>query len=309
VGQECYVDGVEGEKGTMTTPKVSVCVVTYNHVKYIRECLESLANQETDFEFEIIVGEDASTDGTRAVVQEFADRHPGLIIPILHEKNVGARTNYLMTHGAARGRYIAHLDGDDHALPGKLQAQADFLDAHPGVNIVWHSMRVLDAKSLGTRTYSLPRGLQPTGGFRRGDLLAIGSVGFHSAKMYRTECRKNLQIDTDVLDHYVDVKHIGEGRAAWIDAVLGVYRANVGISSNGLKTRKLLIENLMQLAEEHPEHRPRISSHAMRLFVGDLLNRRSTLPQSSRLAGRTLSARGLAEFVWTTLMLKLGQPR
>ncbi len=72
-----------------TTPKVSVCVITYNHVRYLRTCLQSIVDQETDFSFEIIVGEDCSTDGTQGVLQEFEERYPNIIRP--KNQFVGAR--------------------------------------------------------------------------------------------------------------------------------------------------------------------------------------------------------------------------
>ncbi|MDA1381025.1 glycosyltransferase [Plesiomonas shigelloides] len=124
--------------------KVSVCVVTYNQEKYIAECLQSLVDQVTNFPFEIIVGEDCSTDKTREIVLEFQNKYPDIIKPLLHEQNVGASKNYLMTHAKACGKYIAHMDADDYALPGKLQAQADFLDKNPKCNMVFHRMDVID---------------------------------------------------------------------------------------------------------------------------------------------------------------------
>ena len=95
-------------------PEVSVCVVTYNQEKYITECLQSVVDQETDFDFEVLVGDDCSTDGTRRIVQEFAEKYPDIIKPILHSKNTGAFHNYVSVHNAAMGKYIAHLDGDDY---------------------------------------------------------------------------------------------------------------------------------------------------------------------------------------------------
>ena len=94
-------------------PKVSVCVVTYNQKKYIRQCLQSIVDQEADFDFEVIVGDDCSEDGTREIVQEFVERYPGLVKAVLHEKNVGIVVNYRSVHDLARGEYIAHCDGDD----------------------------------------------------------------------------------------------------------------------------------------------------------------------------------------------------
>jgi len=111
------------------TPKVSVCVITYNQEKYIRQCLQSIVDQETDFDFEVIVGEDCSTDGTRAIVQEFSEKFPNIVKPIYQKKNIdGGGYNFLTVHRAARGEYVAHIDGDDFALPGKLQAQANILE-------------------------------------------------------------------------------------------------------------------------------------------------------------------------------------
>ena len=108
--------------------QVSVCVVTYNQEKYIAECLESLVTQQTSFKFEIIVGEDCSTDGTRAIVQQYVEQYPDLIVPLFYEENVGAVENVKRVYKAAKGKYIAHMDGDDFALPGKLQKQYDVME-------------------------------------------------------------------------------------------------------------------------------------------------------------------------------------
>ena len=76
-----------------TDIQVSVCVVTYNQENYIAECLESLVSQQTEFKFEIIVGEDCSTDRTREIVQKYIEKYPDLIVPLFYKKNVGAVEN------------------------------------------------------------------------------------------------------------------------------------------------------------------------------------------------------------------------
>ena len=124
--------------------KVSVCVVTYNQERYIGKCLESLVKQDTDFLFEIIVGEDGSTDDTRIVVEKFAENYPDLIVKNFHEKNVGAVNNIISTYRLAKGRYICHMDGDDLALAGKLAEQVESLDNNPGCVICSHDMKVID---------------------------------------------------------------------------------------------------------------------------------------------------------------------
>jgi cellulose synthase/poly-beta-1,6-N-acetylglucosamine synthase-like glycosyltransferase len=83
-----------GERGKLMeiveqAPKVSVCVVTYNQEKYIGQCLQSVVDQETDFDFEVLVADDCSTDGTRLILHEFANKYPGIVKPILSEVNVG----------------------------------------------------------------------------------------------------------------------------------------------------------------------------------------------------------------------------
>lgn len=113
---------------TETKPKVSVCVVTFNQEKYIRQCLQSIVDQEVSFSFEVIVGDDGSTDGTRSILREFAERYPSIVKPIYNEKNIGPYRNYVSTHSVAKGDYVAHCDGDDFWYPGKLKYQAEYLD-------------------------------------------------------------------------------------------------------------------------------------------------------------------------------------
>src|SRR6267378_159018 len=112
--------------------KLSVVMVTYNHERYIAQALSSVVAQRTNFDFEIIVAEDCSTDGTRAIVMDFARRYPGKILPLLRERNLGMMRNFKEALAASSGSYVALLDGDDYWIrEDKLQAQVDFLDSHP----------------------------------------------------------------------------------------------------------------------------------------------------------------------------------
>lgn len=124
LGQEKLVNEI--------TPVVSVCVITYNHAPYIRECLDSILMQETDFPFEIIIGEDNSTDGTRDICKEYADKHQDKIRLFLRRpdqkiKVNGKKTfhfNFIEVLNAAIGDYIAFCEGDDYWLvKDKLQDQ------------------------------------------------------------------------------------------------------------------------------------------------------------------------------------------
>lgn len=116
-------------------PKVTIRCVTYNHAPYIRECLEGFVMQKTNFPFEVIVHDDASTDGTSDIIREYAERYPELIKPIFQKENQYSKWNGeidRVLNAATRGKYIAICEGDDYWTdPMKLQRQVDFLEANP----------------------------------------------------------------------------------------------------------------------------------------------------------------------------------
>lgn len=127
-------------------PLLSVRIVTYQHVDYIAQCLDNVLCQVTNFPFEIVIGEDASTDGTRAIVFDYADRYPEKIRVITADMNVGVKANGQRVRSACRGKYIALLEGDDYWTdPLKLQKQVDFLEANPDYSLCYHDFTMLDA--------------------------------------------------------------------------------------------------------------------------------------------------------------------
>jgi len=140
-----------------TVPLLSVVVITYQHAPYIRECLDGILMQETNFAFEIILGEDASTDGTREICVQYAKAHPGRIRLFLHNREniilVDGKTsgqfNFLHCLNHARGKYIAICEGDDYWTdPNKLQMQVNFLEANPDYSICFHYSSSLIGQKL-----------------------------------------------------------------------------------------------------------------------------------------------------------------
>lgn len=118
-----------------TTPlMVTIRCLTYNHEPYIRQCLEGFVMQKTNFRFEAIVHDDASTDGTAAIIREYAEKYPDIIKPIFetenqYSKHDGAIRRILNEH--THGKYVALCEGDDYWIdPYKLQKQVDFLEEH-----------------------------------------------------------------------------------------------------------------------------------------------------------------------------------
>lgn len=123
---------------------------TYNHEQFVAQALESVLNQEASFPWEIVVGDDASTDGTREILRSYARAHPGRISLLLHperlgpnELNLDGKNNFLATYRACRGEYVALLDGDDYWTDNrKLEKQVTFFDAHPNCSLCCHPVAV-----------------------------------------------------------------------------------------------------------------------------------------------------------------------
>ncbi len=132
----------------MKEPLVSVFMVTYNHEPYIAQAIEGVLQQETSFPFELVIGEDCSTDGTREIVFDYQKKYPDTIRVITSDKNVGACKNGLRTEKACRGKYIAFCDGDDYwHHPRKLQKQIEFLETHPDYGLVHCGTKVCNVET------------------------------------------------------------------------------------------------------------------------------------------------------------------
>lgn len=129
-------------------PLVSGEMITYNHEEYIAQAIEGVLMQKTDFPFELVIGEDCSTDRTREIVLDYQKKYPEIIRVITSDKNVGMHKNGLRTNKACRGKYIAFCEGDDYWTdPLKLQKQVDFLERHPDCGLVHTEYDVLIDKT------------------------------------------------------------------------------------------------------------------------------------------------------------------
>lgn len=132
---------------------VLIWCITYNHESYIRQCLDGFVMQKTNFRFEAIVHDDASTDGTAAIVREYAEKYPNIIMPIFetdnqYSKKDGSLDRIMMEH--MKGKYIAFCEGDDYWTdPLKLQKQVDLLEDNPDYGMVFMDNKILyDEKSV-----------------------------------------------------------------------------------------------------------------------------------------------------------------
>jgi len=121
------------------SPKATIFVLTHNHADWIGQALDSALAQEAPFEYELLVADDFSSDGTRERVLEYADRHPGRIRTFLPDRNLGIAGIWLQAARQCRGEYVAILEGDDFwTSPDKLAKQVDLLDRNPGWSTCFH---------------------------------------------------------------------------------------------------------------------------------------------------------------------------
>jgi glycosyltransferase involved in cell wall biosynthesis len=204
-------------------PRVSVLTVTYNHERYIAECLESSLGQVTNFPFEVVVGEDGSRDGTPALVQAFQDRHPARVRARIRARNVGPHQNMLDGFADCRGEYVALLEGDDYwTAKDKLQRQVDLLDAHPEAAACFHQAVVVDEH--GGAQHVKP--LESDGAFDLSRLLRENFVPT-SSLMFRRSAFTGFPrwyFEVRAGDWLLVFLLMGQGRLIFIPEVLNAYR-------------------------------------------------------------------------------------
>ena len=274
------------------SPKVSVCVLTYNHHAYIAECLESIIHQDTDFAFEIVIADDHSTDGTAEIVAGYAQRYPDIVRPLLRDANLGPTHNFIDLHNQALGEYVAHIDGDDLMLPGKLQKQAQFLGAHPDYSVVWHRVNLFDdfGGFMPGETFDIS--FYPNGTVELEHALRLGSVAVHSSIMYRRSCRKTREANGELLDLFYTWEFLSSGKGKILCDVLGSYRvaAKTSIRMSGIEnTQSLVAQHALYYLSRMPHQRRNIFSLSIINFLWDIKNRRASAKDFGMVALRSFS--------------------
>lgn len=216
----------------LQTPKVSVCVQTYQHVNYIKNCLDGILNQQTNFAFEILLGEDASSDGTREICIEYAEKFPDQIRLFLHHrennikiKNVATgRFNFLYNLYHCNGKYIAFCEGDDYWTdPFKLQKQVDFLETNPDFELCFTNCNTINAENEILNKSFLNHGKSV---FVKEDLLFVAPT---LTRVFKNRNFNKVDL-TDVLaaDAYLLIWQLHKGKAKYIPEITASYRKHVG---------------------------------------------------------------------------------
>ena len=167
----------------MSKEKLSILVVTYNQEQYIRQCLDSIIGQNVNFDYEVIIGDDCSTDNTSAILDEYAAKYPFIYV-YHHPKNMGHVKNWECCLNRCQGEYIAILEGDDYWLDAnKLQRQVDYLDAHPNVSLVITNILPVYEEGAKQRDFEFEKMGERL--WRREDVCGKGWYILSSSSMFR----------------------------------------------------------------------------------------------------------------------------
>ena len=224
---------------TMTNPKdplVSICCITYNHQDYIRDAIKGFLMQETDFPFEIIIHDDASTDATADIIREYERRYPDIIKPIYQTENQYSKGKKATLFGfkAVKGKYIALCEGDDYWIdPLKLQKQITEMEKHPDCYISFHPaiMRWVDGsrndRMLGfysekAMIFPIEKVILGGGGF-----MHTGSIVLNRLVIPRIASFFDIAKDAPMGDYYMQVLGAEHGGALYLSDVMSVYRSGV----------------------------------------------------------------------------------
>lgn len=212
------------------TPLVSVRTSTYNHGPYIRQCIEGVLMQKTNFQFEYIIGEDFSTDETREIVFEYAKKYPDKIRVVTADYNVGSKANGRRCIRKCRGKYMAICEGDDYWTdPYKLQKQVDFLEANPEYGLVWGRAQIYN-ENLGVFTGETGSGLLSF------DELIVKNTIPTLTVLIRNECREGyyeyvLGNNWKMGDYPLWLYIASKSKIHFMDETFAVYRVSSNTAS------------------------------------------------------------------------------
>jgi glycosyltransferase involved in cell wall biosynthesis len=242
-----------------TAPRVSVVLRTYDHARFIAQAIESVLIQRAPFSFELVIGEDCSSDGTRAIVERYARERPEIVRTVLPERNLGHGEILRLALAEARGDFVAYLDGDDYwTSPAKLARQVAFLEQSPDCASCFHDV------SLVYDEAGLPSGsISPGFGEERFGLEQIVMECFvpAPAMMFRREIAEALPgwvFDSAWIDWLIHIRSAQLGAIGYIPQPLAAYRVHRGGMFSGLDRVSQLEGDLdfyRRLEPEMPEQR------------------------------------------------------
>ncbi|MBR5621150.1 glycosyltransferase family 2 protein [Candidatus Saccharibacteria bacterium] len=219
--------------------KVSIICLVYNHEKYLRECLDGFVKQKVNFRFEALVHDDASTDDSKKIIEEYARKYPDIIKPIYEKENIYQRVPYMFPVVAkfGAGKYVAICEGDDFWTDStKLQRQYDYMEEHPDCALCFHDAEYLDMvtgkKTMHTNIFGEKTSID--GKYDAGTILACeyitGDAIPTASLFFRMEDIIDLPqfyFEAPCEDFPLKLILASRGYAYYMPRVMSVYRRNV----------------------------------------------------------------------------------
>lgn len=261
----------EEKLGSGVGPMVSVVIPFYNHERYVFETLTSVMDQDYG-NFEVLVGEDASRDGTADKLREFAAIHPKAdrIRFNFHAENLGIAENVNHLLHQCQGEYIAFLGGDDRMKPGRIRKQAQYLSGHPRVSLCYTNAEVFDSDRGTILSLHNEPGINPP---MQGDgrQIILGNVICSTTAMVRRNAMPDSGFNPDVKlanDWLFFIEVALNGELGYIDEVLSEYRRHSG---NVSRTTDLQLQEEFQIMDilerKYPEIRSTLREGRANIFA------------------------------------------
>lgn len=270
-------------------PLVSIRCLVYNHELFLRQCLDGFVMQQTTFPFEAIVHDDASTDGSAAIIREYAEKYPDIIKPIYetenqYSKHDGSIARIMDAATHPNSKFIALCEGDDYWTdPHKLQIQVDFLDSHPDYSLSVHCFRFL----YNDQSFS---DIYPIGFFDNDEEYRTLTIDDYKKGLYFTQTltsvfRKTALVNSKYLNYSVKFDMtlfyalFTQGKCVLFNRMMGVYRRHSGSVTSGKNSRIFhdrIDYQLLKLCEieDSQEIREFVYNYLKPLALVEILNKR-----------------------------------
>lgn len=244
----------------MGEPLVSIICTTYNHEPFIRQCLDGFIMQKTDFSFEVLIHDDASTDNTANIIREYETEYPDIIKPIYQTKNQyskGVKIGISYLYPRARGKYIAECEGDDYWTDSfKLQKQVDFLEANPEIVLCTHHFSRY-YQSSNKFTENLSTKIESNKNFGLKDYVNYIWLTQPLTSLYRRDCLdfqklSRFPIMKDTIFFYYVLK---SGQGYLMKDMMGVYRIHDSGIWSGVKNYEQAKSNISAIKSIYEEEK------------------------------------------------------
>lgn len=250
------------------TKMVSVFMMAYNHGQFISRAIEGILIQKTNFNLEIVIGEDKSTDNTIDIILNYAQKYPNKFKLILHEKNIGAGLNQVAVLNTCSGKYIAFCEGDDYWTdPLKLQKQVDFLEANPDFAICFHRVKIVYEEE--SREILSNKNQKEISEFED---LALKNYIHTPSCVFRNGLFKGFPdwfYQSPVGDWVLHLLNAQHGKIKFLEDVMAVYR----IHNNGVWSMKDPIETSVKWIELVEQCRQYFYPRASNIFMQNIANK------------------------------------